>query len=191
MSDCPIHGNQWCTCKSEVDPSSEQIKAISDDILLRHSNECAVHSPKLKPCSCGFETRMRSELSRLRASLAAVTKERDEARVKADMGEQVRLDLKAWYARLKGVPVESVSDMHGLDLTMVIAALVESRLAIAAQAERERCTKIADEMAKSYDASWRELREKKNLADARECSHKATACEIIAAAIRSGKEVGT
>lgn len=71
MSDCPIHGNQWCTCNSEVDPSPEWIKAVSDDILLRHHNDCAVHSPTLKPCSCGLETRMRSELSRLRDSLAS------------------------------------------------------------------------------------------------------------------------
>lgn len=71
MSDCPIHGNQWCTCNSEVDPSPEWIKAVSDDILLRHHNDCAVHSPTLKPCSCGLETRMRSELSRLRASLSS------------------------------------------------------------------------------------------------------------------------
>lgn len=78
MSDCPIHGNQWCTCNSEVDPSPEWIKAVSDDILLRHHNDCAVHSPTLKPCSCGLETRMRSELSRLRASLEAMTKEMDE-----------------------------------------------------------------------------------------------------------------
>lgn len=71
MSDCPIHGNQWCTCNSEVDPSPEWIKAVSDDILLRHHNDCAVHSPTLKPCSCGLETRMRSELSHLRAALAS------------------------------------------------------------------------------------------------------------------------
>ena len=63
---------------------------------------------------------------------------------------------------------------------------------LAVAKERERCAKVADEMAKSYDASWRELRAKKNRAnDARECSHKATACEIIAAAIRAGKEVGS
>ena len=141
------------------------------------------------------------ELSRLRASLAAVTKERDEARTLAEEACRRYNELIASGPTLtcafcgseypRGTPP---SQHEALTAHVLVCEKhpLRSRLAIAVQAERERCTKIADEMAKSYDASWRELREKKNRAnDARECSHKATACEIIAAAIRAGKEVGT
>ena len=45
---------------------------LANATIDRHADSCAVHSPTLRPCSCGLETR-------LRASLLTAERERDEA----------------------------------------------------------------------------------------------------------------
>jgi Lar family restriction alleviation protein len=75
---CPIHGDQWCTCRHESDPTPEQVlkgaaklvASINQETEFWHKNDCAVHSPTLRPCSCGLETKMRSEIDRLRLALS-------------------------------------------------------------------------------------------------------------------------
>ena len=43
---------------------------ISERHTERHTNECAVHSPILRPCSCGLETRLRDLLTAANARIA-------------------------------------------------------------------------------------------------------------------------
>lgn len=37
-------------------------RELGQRLFLQHRNDCNVHSPTLRPCSCGFETRLRTAL---------------------------------------------------------------------------------------------------------------------------------
>ena len=76
---------------------NKHVEAILKDEKYFHTTDCAVHSPTLRPCSCGLETRLRSALDALRA------------RVRELGGESLRGEFEA---RHNGCGVNCTSPGH-------------------------------------------------------------------------------
>lgn len=79
---------------------------------MTHTDDCAVHSPTLRPCSCGLETRLRAELQEARAEVerlkrsavipnAAVAQMQDSYRAALEQAERERDEARAEYETLR------------------------------------------------------------------------------------------
>lgn len=75
---------------------------------MNHTDDCAVHSPTLRPCSCGLETRMRDEITALRER--AERAERDAGGTGIYVASRASIPERSamWRAyRADGVPIVS------------------------------------------------------------------------------------
>jgi hypothetical protein len=58
--------------------STDEIVTQAVSIIFSHARNCAVHSPSLRPCSCGLETRARDAIVQNRAEIAKLREENDK-----------------------------------------------------------------------------------------------------------------
>ena len=94
---CPIHGNQWCSCRPA--PTTDSFSRLPIDDIW-HTKDCSVHSPTLRPCSCGLETRLRQQLTAANVANESLEKEL----------EQRYADLSVAHARI----AELIADRDAL-----------------------------------------------------------------------------
>ncbi len=110
---------------NKLTQSEEERRAIAagnrlaELVMLRHANDCKVHEPTLRPCSCGLETRMRQLIADIRAAIA----ERDATI--AALREEV--DLLRTGRRCTELELEQIAALQArvreLETALVIAAI--------------------------------------------------------------------